>query len=174
MLLLHGTSLANAERILREGYIRPRGCDPGNWVGSMASRPDCVYLTTEIAIAEEHAGWNGVIFQVDVPEMELLLDEDEVGRALGAAEWELPPGTYEALGDVERLFPPGTPQRLIQMAAWIEENDVPLLEDLLLGSQTFCLGRPIESTEIVEVAGPVDSYEVESPIIGPISQLGLP
>lgn len=48
--LYHGTSFVCLEKILKDGYIAPRGQREGNWDHTVPSNPDAVYLTTVYAL----------------------------------------------------------------------------------------------------------------------------
>ncbi|MHC4783970.1 MAG: hypothetical protein ACYTE0_13125 [Planctomycetota bacterium] len=80
MILYHGTSGANVEKILKEG-IRPRGKRQGNW--DCESRSDSVYLTDLYApyygissVDEDDSLGEIAVFEVDVDEVRLMPDED--------------------------------------------------------------------------------------------------
>src|SRR4028119_388978 len=83
MLLYHGTSLKNGEKILKSGIL-PRRSKRSNWDHCQApSRSDCVYLTSVYAgyfaqqADKEGQGW--AIFEIDSNQLNpghLLPDED--------------------------------------------------------------------------------------------------
>jgi len=85
MILYHGTSGANVEKILKEG-IRPRGKRQGNW--KVESRFDSVYLTNLyapyyaiMAFDEDDSPLERAVFEVDVDEQRLFPDEDFLEQA---------------------------------------------------------------------------------------------
>lgn len=85
MILYHGTSGANVEKILKEG-IHPRGEGPSNW--ECESRSDLVYLTDSYApyfamaaTDEDESQIKVAVFEVDVDEDFLLPDEDFLEQA---------------------------------------------------------------------------------------------
>jgi hypothetical protein len=98
MLLYHGTSLKNGEKILKSG-IKPRQAEPGNWERcEVPSHPQCVYLTSVYAgyFAECAAGGDDgwAVFEIDTNQLNpdhLLPDEDYLAqiarRGFPEAEW---------------------------------------------------------------------------------------
>src|SRR5271157_6241403 len=78
----HGTSKQNAEKILKEGVLKP-GQDSVYDVD--VPRYDAVYVTSDYQIAKyysEERGMDGVVLEVAVDESKLLPDEDSVYDAL--------------------------------------------------------------------------------------------
>jgi GNAT superfamily N-acetyltransferase/RNA:NAD 2'-phosphotransferase (TPT1/KptA family) len=79
----HGTSKANAEKIIADGYLVP-GMD-STYMYEDIPREDAVYITCQQAIAEGYAidRNNGVVLEVAVPDPQNLLpDEDSIHDAL--------------------------------------------------------------------------------------------
>lgn len=77
MILYHGTSESNLNKILEQGSIQPRGtAGKSNWEHTIISSPDRVYLTTAYAgyfaanVSKENERW--AIIEIDTD----FLDED--------------------------------------------------------------------------------------------------
>lgn len=83
MLLYHGTAERHLEKIMTEG-LRPRGNRVGNWVHSVESNPNAIYLTNAYALhfavaAAGNADGKFVVLEIDtdhLDESDLTPDED--------------------------------------------------------------------------------------------------
>ena len=134
MILYHGTSSRYLPEILEYG-LQPREYTDvaGNWEGNIQSKPDLVYLTDAYALyyalaaTKEHEKL--VVIQVDVPEEELLPDEDFLAY-VQAQQDGIP---------LKQVYEQGTPDPVVNRELWkqsLEYNgvvsmfDVPLLDIL--------------------------------------------
>ncbi len=161
MLLYHGTPAKIAALIEKERFIRPRGEAPGRYKGKYASRPHCVYLTTQHDVAFYHATHDtgkGMIYVVEIPWDELQLDEDMIYLAYQEDTYD--PKLAAVLQDYTILL--GTDDNKI-LAEYIESHDQETVDVIKNLSQSFCLPRTIFWDEVIEAIAVDQSQQYPEP-----------
>jgi hypothetical protein len=94
----HGTSKANAEKILATGQIVP-GMDRNS--GGEAPQPNAVYITDDADYADMYADADGVVLEVYVaPNAKLLPDEDGLGQLLEEGQLDSNDSYYAEVFDL--------------------------------------------------------------------------
>ena len=115
MRWFHGTSEKNAERILREGVLKP-GQD--TIYREDQPRRDAVYVTADYEIAKHYAeegGRGGVVLEVVVDPKKLIPDEDDVFELLEEKPANLNPQAQKQQARLRQLW----------LAYWNADNPEP-------------------------------------------------
>lgn len=151
----HGSPTLTPKEGLEKG-LRPRGTDPGNHGTQGASRPECVYLTSDWSLARDyatHLTGRGTVFEVEVPVDHLGLDEDEVRFA-----WD---GGYgPEIEEAVRAAWMEAGGGLHETTRWLEVEYPEVVAHILASAPVFCSLHPI-SPENIKRAQPVGSEDDE-------------